>query len=367
MIVVLLAGASSIHTLRWANGLSDAGVQVHLVTQHPLLEGLHPNVKLHKFPYRGSLGYFTMVMGVRRLLRRIQPDIVNAHYASGYGTTARLVGYRPLLLSVWGSDVYIFPYKSALHEYVIRKNLLAADLVASTSHHMAEKVRDIAALREKVEITPFGVDVEAFDRTAAVECEGERDRNSVVIGTVKTMAHNYGIDTLLKAFSYVRVQLREEGDARSQFLHLRLVGAGPQTEELKQLAGELGILDVTTFAGHVSHAEVPNELSALDVYVALSRSESFGVAIIEAGAASRPVVVSDAGGLPEVTVDGETGFVVPREDPEAASKAILRLVRDHGLRARMGAAGRSHVVRNYSWPECVRNMLRVYEKTIEKA
>ena len=67
------------------------------------------------------------------------------------------------------------------------------------------------------------------------------------------------------------------------------------------------------------HTSVPQELARLDIYVALSRmdSESFGVAIIEAGVAGRPVVVSDAGGLPEVTIDGVTGLVVPREDPSA--------------------------------------------------
>src|SRR5699024_6321216 len=104
-------------------------------------------------------------------------------------------------------------------------------------------------------------------------------------------------------------------------LELRLVGNGPQQEEYQQLSAKLGLGSKVYFVGRVPHQDVPNELAKLDVYVALSRldSESFGVAIIEAGAARRPVVVSDAGGLPEVTLDGITGLVVPRENPQAAA------------------------------------------------
>jgi len=78
------------------------------------------------------------------------------------------------------------------------------------------------------------------------------------------------------------------------------------------VASDLGVADRVEFVGWVPHRDVPTELAKLDIYAALSRMESFGVAFVEAGAAARRVVVSDAGGLPEVTVDGLTGFVVPK-------------------------------------------------------
>jgi glycosyltransferase involved in cell wall biosynthesis len=116
----------------------------------------------------------------------------------------------------------------------------------------------------------------------------------------------------------------------------------------------------------VPHTEVPNELAKIDIYVALSRmdSESFGVAIIEASAAGRPVVVSDAGGLPEVAVEGKTGFVVPRENPVAAAGALERLIFDPELRHKMGVAGQQHVAENYSWDVCIMKMVEMYESTI---
>jgi L-malate glycosyltransferase len=150
---------------------------------------------------------------------------------------------------------------------------------------------------------------------------------------------------------------------------LLIVGDGPQRDELVQLAAQLGITERTRFVGAVAHSDVPHWLHQLDIYAAPSRldSESFGVAVIEAGACGLPVAVSDAGGLPEVVVDGETGLVVPRDDVPALQAALKRLVLDAALRDRLGAAGRLHVEREYEWGRCVDLMERCYADTIAAA
>lgn len=363
MKIVLLSAASSIHTVRWANGLSGAGHKVHVISQHPLEDPFDPAVEVHILQFRGALGYFTIVPAVRKLMKEIHPDIVNAHYASGYGTTARLVGYRPWVLSVWGSDVYDFPHKSFVHKWLVKKNLLGADAIASTSRCMAEETRSLAPKLGDIDITPFGVTMDAFQSNAT---ESAIHKTPLVIGTVKAMKPVYGIDILIQAYALLvnRLKSYERGDAPD--LELRLVGGGDQTGDLKNLADTLGVSDSVKFVGRVPHKKVPDELAKLDIFVALSRSESFGVAAIEASAAGRPIVVSDAGGLSEVTVVGETGFVVPRENPEAAAAALEQLVLDPELRYRMGIAGQSHVAQNYSWTACIQTMLGVYEKTIDQ-
>lgn len=364
MRIVLLAGSSSIHTVRWANGLSGAGHVVHVISQHPTLDPFDPLVNVHHFPYRGVLGYFTMVPAVRRLIQQIQPDIVNAHYASGYGTTARLVNFHPWILSVWGSDVYDFPHTSPLHKWLIRKNLCAADQVASTSYCMADETRKLTLSHTDIAITPFGVDVGKYSGITPLSTE---QNPKLVIGTIKTMSPKYGIDTLITAYSILVRRFDHRSDVTAPELELRLIGGGGQVSELKALVEELGISNHVKFVGRVSHTEVPKELAGLDIYVALSRldSESFGVAIIEAGAAGRPVVVSNAGGLPEVTIDGVTGFVVTRENPEAAADAIEKLVLDAELRRQMGIAGRHHVSKHYAWDACINTMINVYKQTIQ--
>ena len=360
MKVVLLSGASSIHTIRWANGLAQAGIDVHLISQHPLLEPVDSRVTVHLLPFRGNLGYFLMVPAVKKLLKQLKPDLVNAHYASGYATTARLAGYHPWLLSVWGSDVYDFPYKSWLHKMLVRANLKAADQVASTSHCMAAQTKRLLPALSNIAITPFGVDMSRFNQ-CYVPLAQKADTD-IVIGTVKVLAPKYGIDTLLQAFALARQQLQQSQPELASKLKLRIVGDGPQRAELEALAKSLAISNVTNFVGRVAHTEVANELAKMDVYVALSRldSESFGVAIIEAGAAGRPVIVSDAGGLPEVVVSGKTGIVVKRESPEQAAEAILSLVRDKEYCIRLAEAGYQYVRENYDWKMSVETMLKLY-------
>ena len=365
MKIALISPASSIHTVRWANGLAEAGHEVHVISQHPPYDPFLEEVKVHYFPFRGILGYFLMAPGVKKLLKKIQPDIVNAHYASGYGTTARLAKPYPYLLSVWGDDVYGFPFKSPLHKWLVKKNLKAADGIASTSHCMAEQTRSLVPELSNISITPFGVEMQDF----AIARPLEVNKKKIVIGTVKGMSAKYGIDTLIQSFDLLLKNLSITHSEIASQLELRLVGGGNKIEEYKELSKKLGLTEKVQFVGKVPYSEVPIELAKLDIYVALSRwdSESFGVAIIEAGAARRPVLVSDAGGLPEVTLDGRTGIVVPRENPEEAARALEKLVLDPGLRLKMGEAGREHVANTYSWGVCIQKMEKVYAQTIDQA
>lgn len=359
-----MADASSIHTVRWANALAGLGYEIHVISQHPVIDQFDYRVRLHLFRYMGILGYFLIVFHVKRLLREINPDLINAHYASGYGTTARLVAFKPCILSVWGSDVYKFPYKSPLHKWLIRKNLNAACAIASTSLCMADQVRNLLGSVDEITITPFGVDLSVSDTSRISLSE---DDNEIVIGTVKSMELVYGIDTLIKAFANLIERLKLRGYGNALKLSLRVVGGGSKLEDYKLLAQKLGVSHLVKFVGQVPHVNVHYELTQMDIYVALSREESFGVSVLEACAAFKPVVVSDASGLKEITVDNVTGIIVPKDNPALASLAIEKLVFDKNLRYRMGYAGHLHVVRLYSWEHSINKMLSLYKKTIQNS
>jgi len=359
MRIALLGPANSIHLQRWAHALVDRGHAVAVLTQHACDRQLLPTgANVFLLPRSGSLGYFTNAWRARELLTRWRPEVVNAHYASGYGTTAALCGVRPVLLSVWGSDVYDFPYESALKGRLIRGNLRRATAIASTSHAMAHQVQRLTPERREIAVTPFGVDLAQFAPLPGAD-------RPLTIGTVKSLAQKYGIDLLLRAFA----GLVADADVRALPSECRLliVGDGPQRAELEALARELGIAPRTEFAGAVAHADVPAWLNRLDVYAAPSRldSESFGVAVIEASACALPVIVSDVGGLPEVVRDGETGLVVPRDNVPALRAALKRLVLDAALRDRLGRAGREHVKREYEWGHCVDVMERCLQRVAQ--
>jgi glycosyltransferase involved in cell wall biosynthesis len=355
MKIVLISPGGSIHTRRWANGISRRGHEVCVVSLHDFLDSFDPEVRKFRLPFNSPLGYFLNKKYLFNLLKEIGPDIVNTHYASGYGFLSRGIEGYPYLLSVWGSDVFEFPERSYFHRLVLIKNLLSAHHIASTSLVMRQRVLELVP-DLNVSITPFGVDLKSFEGT----CGAKRNSNSITIGTIKALDLRYGIDILIRAFSICINQLQSEFRVR-----LVIVGGGPQEALLKKLVYELGLDSVVTFVGRVNHEQVPAMLKDFDIFVALSRSESFGVSILEAGASGLPVIVSDAPGLKEVTNHRQTGFVVPIGDVQAAADALIRLVQDPLLRNTMGTMGLKHVRQNYGWDSSLDKMFEAYDSTIQ--
>lgn len=352
MLILLISNPESIHTVRWANSLADRGHEVHiasLAAQRAERDQIDRRVTTHRLPAAGVAGYYLNAWALRRLVHSLRPDVSHAHYASGYGTLARVAGI-PYLLSVWGSDVYEFPYRSKSSLRIIQRNLGQATAIASTSKCMADQVRRLLGDPSmSIAVTPFGVDLERFD-PARVE-RGETSR--FVVGNVKALAAPYGIDVLVRASRMLLDSLPD--------LPLRVVvyGDGPLRMELEHLVSKLGLDGVVRLPGAIAHGEVPLALSQLDVFCATSLRESFGVAVAEAMAMRRPVVASDAEGFVEVA--GDSGLVVPAGNAAATAEALARLALDPALRARLAESGRARVEANYNWERNVDEMVQLYE------
>ncbi|EKT4485823.1 glycosyltransferase [Shewanella algae] len=356
MKIVLLAPANSIHSIRWANGLAERGHSIYLVSAHTTNAKFHKNVNLHILENLAPAGYITAFVELKNLLAQIAPDILNAHYATGYGLLARLTRFKPLILSVWGSDVYDFPQKSIFHRALLRGNLKSATALASTSHCMLKETCKTYN-HSNAFITPFGVDHTLF----TPEVPGYVSDERVVVGTVKNLSYKYGIDILIQAFSKVFYKLGEPN-----WLYLEICGGGESLDELRRLVSKLGIEKQVEFIGNVQYENVPNYIARFDIFVALSRlnSESFGVAIVEANACGKPVVVSDADGPKEVTLDGVTGYVVAKGSVDEAAEKMELLINNKSLRKEMGEAARKHVLEQYTWDKSVDIMLESYKQTI---
>lgn len=361
--VLFLADGSSIHTKRWVNSLIEKGATIHLFSLKPVNAADYPD---HDFTFTqfnlqkrfgglSKLNYLKVLPELKKVIREFKPDILHAHFATSYGLLGALSGFHPFILSVWGSDVFDFPKKSFLHRSILEYNLKKADRILSTSHVMAEETRIYTD--KEIEVTPFGIDTVKFApekaERAALTPFGEDD---IVVGTIKLLEEKYGINYLIEAFSIVSQKHPELP------LKLLIVGDGSERKNLENLSETLGIKEKVYFAGMADYSEVPYFNNVLDVYAALSNYESFGVAIIEAQSCGKPVVVSNAGGLPEVVEDGETGFVVEKKNAAAAAEKLEKLVLDAGLRDRMGKAGRERVLKLYDWRENVAQMMEIYNK-----
>lgn len=351
MKICLLAARNSIHTVRWANALAQRSHEVHLISMHTGGDPLDPRVVVHRLFSSPPWGYYLNRFQLRSLLMTIRPSVLHAHYASGYGTLARLCGWHPYILSVWGSDIYEYPYQSQFNLRTIRKNLGAADCVLSTSRAMAAQVSLVSPETHVHRVTPFGVDCDVF-----YPSHGHDIGQPICIGTVKGLNHYYGIDTLLRAFALLHEMCPSANVWRGC-----IYGGGPLEGDLRTLCGGLGLSCIVEMRGAIPHAQVPETLRNIQVFCALSRQESFGVSVLEASSCGVPVVVTDIGGLPEVVRDKETGILVPPEDPLAAATAIYSLVQDADIRTEMGLRGAAFVRSHYAWGHSVDLMLSIYE------
>lgn len=344
----LLAAANSIHTVKIANGLVSLG---HTVTLFSLPnhrdqdKALNPAVKLVYLKHGGGKGYILNSGHLKKAVREAGIQLLNAHFASGYGTLAMLSGIRPYVMSVWGNDVYEFPEKSFVHRWLIERNLTKASAILSTSAVMAKRASQYAPDR-LITVTPFGIDSAAFTPVARADTDDSR----ITIGVVKIIAAKYGIRELILAFDAL-VKRMQNKDMR-----LSVYGDGPQRQELQRLAEQLGLAERVTFFGYIPHAVVPDALRTMDIFCVPSYKESFGVAAVEAMACGIPCVTSDADGFTEVMADGETGFIVPKGDVAAITDKLAVLAGDAEMRQRMGKAARQRVLDRYDWQDNLRTL-----------
>jgi glycosyltransferase involved in cell wall biosynthesis len=363
MKITFISGASVIHTVRWVNAMAKRGHDVSLLTQHKEnLNTFDNSVDIYELPIKNKLGYYLNYPVAKYYINKIKPDIVNTHYASGYGTLSRLINFTPTLLSVWGSDVYDFPYESDIKREILIKNLNAATEIASTSYVMKTQTKNFIN-DKKIHVTPFGIDLEKFSPD-----HSKRDSDIINIGIVKKLSPKYGIEYLIRSF---KILLNNDDIIKyglKKKLRLTIVGKGKQRKYLENLTKELGIEDATNFVGVVPYNEVPNYLNSLDIFCAPSTldSESFGVAIIEASACKLPVIVSDVGGLPEVVDNGNTGYIVSSKDSKAIAEKLYELVFDESKRKSMGNKGRKKVAELYDWNKNVDKMETIYQDMINR-
>lgn len=360
MKIIFLGEATSIHTIRWVNSLSEKGIEVILVSlkgEVDIIGKINENVKVIYLPFGTKLGYYLNVFALKKIISKEKPDLINAHYASGYGTLGRFSGFNKKLLNVWGSDVYDFPNESKVKKRIIEKNLKSYTAIASTSYCMAEETKKYLEDKSKeIFITPFGVDTKKFKNLNI-----EKNKNELVIGIVKTLTENYGIEYLIRAIKELENTLDIENYKK---IRLLIYGKGELKNKLEALTKELQIEDKVIFKGYISNEDVPKALNEMDIFVVPSINESFGVAAVEAMACEIPVIASSVGGLKEVIVDKETGYLVPKKDHKEIAKYLKKLILDKNLRTSLGENGRKRVLENYDWNSNVEYMIKIYEEII---
>jgi len=209
----------------------------------------------------------------------------------------------------------------------------------------------------KVETLYCGIRVERFRRGSdgsVLRRELGIPVNAPVVGTIAQAVPDKNVACLVNAMTAV---IRRFPDA--WMMH---VGGGPLVGDLKKQCEELGLADRALFIGVRDDPE--NVYPAIDVFVLPSVSEGLGLVLLEASAAERPIVASRVGGIPEAVKDGETGLLVPVDDPRALADAVITLLADPAARHRMGRAGRAMVEQRFDVRRCVSDLFRRYDQVL---
>ena len=203
---------------------------------------------------------------------------------------------------------------------------------------------------DRIRVIPNGVDLEEF----AHPPPPDRDRKApVVLYVGRIYPEQKGLETLVKAFAFL---------ARSTPAQLRLVGEDwGGLDRLRRLAQDRGISNRVHATGLIPRSAVLAEFAAADVFVLPSNFDAFPFVLLEAMAASLPVVATRVGGVPEIVVEGRTARLVPPGDPAPLADELLGFLTDPALAAQYGAEGRRHV-EAYSWSRVVPQYLELYSE-----
>lgn len=355
--VCLLGPATAVHTQRWAASLAARGCRVSILS--PEAGGHSGSAFVETVPVfrfatatsemSPSKRMLTLLRGwgrVPAIIAMLKPNIVHVHSLPTPSAIPWLLRVKRLVVSAWGSDVVQRDSrKSRMYPYL----LAHAASITATSHYLARVVATYLRRPRNVHVVPFGVDLDLFTPPACTP-------KTATIGSLRHLETVYGLDVLIKALPELLCVDSE--------LQLLIGGEGTQRHALEALVHQLGVERHVALHGRVPHAKAASFLQSLTLFAVPSRAESFGVAALEAQACGLPVVASNVGGLPEVVRDGETGILVPPEDPHALASALAGLLSDPHKAMTMGKAARQWVESTYRWEDNVAQMLRIYDEVL---
>ncbi|MEX1265003.1 MAG: glycosyltransferase family 4 protein [Actinomycetota bacterium] len=309
-------------------------------------------VKVLEMP-AGTAADPRVTLRITRVLRRLRPDVVHTHlvHADVHGLAAARAVRVPAVTTA--HNVNPLWRRPAVHRAARLAYSGAAGVVAISDfvRHHVESLGLVTPGRTRV--IPYGIDARGWAATAA---ERAIARTALAVGSDETAV---GVAARCVPGKGHEVLFAAVASARRQAGSLRLLvaGDGPLLPELRRIATDIPV----SFLGHV--ADVRTFLHATDALVFPTQrwlGEGFGLAALEAMAAGVPVVTSDAGALPEVIDDGQTGMVVPAGSVRALSGTLVGLAADPVRRAVLGEAGQVRAREVFSLDRMVDSLLDVY-------
>lgn len=296
---------------------------------------------------------FRAAWRLSRVIRQLQPQIVHAH-------DPHAVAMASLALSIAAPDPDVPLVASRRVDFRLKGNSFSrwkyrqVDCFIAASDAIRTLLLADGVPAAQVVTVHEGIDVDRVRTTAPANVHAELwlPAHAPIVGNVAALVPHKGHRDLIEAAALV---VREVPDARFVIL-----GEGPLRPQLERQIADRHLAKHVLLAGF--RTDVLSMHRGFDVFALTSVTEGLGTSLLDAMAAAKPVVATTAGGIPEVVVDGETGFLAAPHDHARLAAAIVRLLEDPALRARMGEAGLARVRERFSVERMVAATADVYRR-----
>ena len=308
--------------------------------------------------YSGLSMYAALRGKVARYMKGALPVLIHGHTLTPDGLCAVRLAKDlgvPVIVSVRGSDLHDYPFRSKSRMNATRSVLRAADAVVTTSQALKQQALDLEKGIVSIQVIYNGVDVSEFRRRNMPAGAKEKiglASNTVVITTVGRCEREKGVFDLLRAFRQVVV-------GRSDVV-LLFVGGGKDLERIRREALLSGVQEHVRFLGSVPHHSVRGVLEATDIFAFPSHGEGMPNALLEAMAIGLPCIATRVGGIPEVLEDEVTGLLVTPGDINALTVAMRRCLAAPEWATEMGREARKKVKHKMSWERNAIDHVRLY-------
>jgi phosphatidylinositol alpha-1,6-mannosyltransferase len=306
--------------------------------------------------------YYRLYSQLHKLISQHSIQTVHASNFLPEGFLAWMLHRRlgiPYVVFVHGEELTIASSSREL-SWMTRRAYGSAQLLIANSRNTANKLTDGWNVPPaRVHVMHPGVDTAAF-RPAPVDC-GVRRRlgweGRQVILTVGRLTKRKGHELVIRAMPQILAAV-----PRALYA---IVGDGEERSQLERLVAELGLSNHVRFHGEIAHCELLEVFQQCDLFVLANHVvngdfEGFGIVLLEAQACGKPVIAGNTGGTAEALEDGVTGRIIDVESPRALQQAIVELLVDNDLRARMGDAGRRRVVVQFDWSKLAKDAQELF-------
>lgn len=313
---------------------------------------------IEQIPWRGGHSPARLADGpallgdLKRILRRVHPDLVHAGTLQTSAFLTALSGFRPLVSMSWGSDLLKDTDRNAAWHWATRYTLQHSAALVGDCEAVRQKAASLGFDPQRVITFPWGIDLEHFHPSSNVPSP---DAPFVVLST-RSWEPIYGVDVLVRGFC---LAAREEPR-----LHLILLGGGSQAALLRQMIADFGMEERVTFAGLVNYEQLADFHRRASLYVSASHSDGTSISLLEALACGTPVLVSDIPGNQEWIRSGETGWLFRDGDSAALAQAILHAAQSLEEIRILRSSGRRLAEERADWKKNFRKLLDAYQLAV---